>query len=541
MKHSTVPGLVFQPQTQRSLLAGIRQINTAIRPALGPNPRAVAIEDPLRAKAPELLTKGALIARRITDLPERSADVGAMLLRHMLWRQYELLGDGTATAALLFESLFADCVRYLAAGYDAQALKKQLLAGLDLAQKSLRASRITLDSAAQQAEDIEKLALAVCQAPALAAILGEAFATLGLYGQIDVQRGYSRQSEREYIQGVFWPGGSQSAALLADRPEPAQMTEAALFLSDLDFDDPRALMPIIEAAHQRAPALIIVCNEFSSRAVGLLTHINKRHQHFQALAVKLAREPSLRLQMLEELALMSGGRAFLQERGDRAATITPAELGYVPAAWLNKDFFCISQDRDNGESRAAFLLELEAQYQRAPDAETRAALRQRIGRLMGASAVIRVGGASEKDIKSRRDEVESAVKTLRAALESGVVLGGGIALLQCQPTLRRALGPNSSAEKRAAYNSLSQALAQPARQICVNAGAPDALAALENAPPQSGYDVRTGCIVNMRQAGILDAYEVLSATLENAVRTAALALTIDVIVHQRQPEYSKSP
>ena len=463
-----------------------------------------------------------------------------MLLRHALWKQYELIGDGTATAALLFESIFADCVRYVEAGYNVKSLQQHLLDGLDIIQQNLKAGVINLGSDAQ----IQQVVLTQCHDGELASILGEVFDTLGIYGKVEIQRGYGRRSEREYVHGVLWKGGIQGPELLFDKlNERSGMLDAAIFLSDLDFDDPRDLVPVIDVAHKKAKSLIIVCNELSSRGIGLLTHINATHPHFQVIAVKVSREPAERLAMVEELTLMCGGRPFLQGSGDGIASLDTEDLGQVPEAWANRDYFCIVRDGDDGESRAAFLLKLEERYQRTADADTREAIRKRIGQLMGASAVIRVGGSTESEIESKCELVEGVVKTIRSALESGVVIGGGIALLHCQSALRNSLSCDNNGAKRAAYLSLIKALEQPIRQICLNAGhhAINKLTLIDTERPHCGYDARNDCIVDMYRAGILDPYEVVSSSLANAIRTAALALTIEVIVHRRSPEFSSMP
>ena len=535
------PGLVFQPETQEGLIDGVCQVIAAIRPTLGPMPRCVGSENPIRTKPPEILYKGALIARRITDLAHPDADVGAMLLRHMLWKQYELFGDGTATTALLFESIFADCIRYLTAGYDAQSLRKHLLSGLAVVQQHLKSGTIALEGGDQ----VEQIAASLCTEEGLPSILSEIFDTLGVFGKIDIQRGYSRVTRHEYIHGVVWDGGLHGPELLFDRVNARSLVaDAAVFLSDLDFDDPRDLLPIIEATHLKAKALIIICRQLSSRGLGLLSHINDKQAPFKVIAVKLPTDTTKLLQMLEEAGLMTGARPYLQDSGDTIENLNPDHLGSVTEAWANSDYFCITSDHDQGSTRASFLQKLHDQYQSTADQDTKYAIRERIGHLMGAAATVSVGGTTDAEVQTKSEHIEGVVKTLRSALETGAVCGGGVALLHCQSALRDKLASEHEDAMHAAYASLIRALEQPFRQICVNAGSdPGCIrqAVVNSKSANYGYDARSDRIVDMIQAGILDSYELISFSLTTAVRTAALAQTIDVIVHHRRPEYSHTP
>ena len=535
------PGLVFQPQTRQGLIAGVRQINAAIRPTLGPLPRCVGIENPIRNKAPEILDKGALIARRITDLKQPDADVGAMLLRHMLWKQYEIFGDGTATTALLFESIFTDCNRYLTAGYDAQSLRRHLLSGLAIVQRNLKSETIALEGGDQ----LEQIAASLCTEERLPSILSEIFDTLGVFGKIGIQRGYGRATRHEFTHGVMWDGGIHGPELLFDKMNARSLVaDAAVFLSDFDFDDPRDLVPIIEAAHHKARALVIICRQLSSRGIGLLSHINKKRSTFKVIAVMTPTDIAKQLQMLEETTLMTGARAYLQGSGDTIENLIPDHLGHITEAWANNDYFCITDDRDQGKSRSSYLLKLHEQYQSTTDQEAKHVIRERIGHLMGAASTIMVGGASESEVQSKTEHIDGAVKTLRSALESGVVFGGGVALLNCQSALHDKLSTEDDGAMQAAYLSLIKALEQPFRQICVNAGYDPGLirqAIVRSNMANCGYDARSDRIVDMIQAGILDSVELISFSLTTAVRTAALAQTIDVIVHHRHPEYSNTP
>ncbi|MBK8023035.1 MAG: hypothetical protein IPK19_16825 [Chloroflexi bacterium] len=249
---------MFQPRIYQGFQQGIDLMVEAIRPTLGPLPRCVAVERIGRGEAPELLDKGALIARRIIALEQRDADMGAMLLRQMLWQQYEAVGDGTATAALLFQSLFSDGVRYVTAGGNAMRLRSALLKALAEAQACLMGMKTSMGGH----EAIARLAGTHGADVQTAEVVGEAFDVLGEYGRIDVRRGYGRNLEREYVHGMIWEGGLHAAELILDSVNRRTAFEdCAVFLSDLELDDPRQMVPLIEAASKRARSLVVVAGK----------------------------------------------------------------------------------------------------------------------------------------------------------------------------------------------------------------------------------------------------------------------------------------
>ncbi|MBL8160531.1 MAG: hypothetical protein JNJ61_00990 [Anaerolineae bacterium] len=518
---------------------GINLLVDAISPTLGPLPRHVAVERMQRGQPPELLDKGALIARRVTGLPDADAEMGALLLRQMLWQQYELYGDGTATAAIVFQSLFNEGVKYVTAGGSAMRLRTCLFEALQRILSCLAQQK----SSVQGREQIRQVAQTLSQDATTAEILSEVFDTLGEYGRVDIRSGHGRTLEREYLHGIYWASGIQSQELITDKiANKTDLERCAVFVSDFEFDDPRTLLPIITAAAQ-ARALVIIASKLSERAVSLLTHINKTPQRFQAIAVKVPTDHAARIRMLEDVARITGARLVLQAAQEDIQRIQAQDLGFAAQVWANQDYFCIVEDADGGERRAAYLAELHQRLQnKALEDEQRTLLRERIGQLQGASATLLVGGVGQSDIDERKAKLKEIVSALRSSLEQGIIPGGGIALLNCQSALRKHLDSDDT-DERAAYRMLARALEMPLRHILSNAGyeAGEVLARIQNEPGGYGFDVTAGQIRPMLAAGVVDSAGVVAAALERAVRTAALALTVDVLVHRRTPEFAANP
>lgn len=534
------PQVVFQPQTYQGIQQGINLLANAIRPTLGPMPRFVAVESISPGQPPERLDKGALIARRITGLIHPDAEMGAMLLRQMLWQQYERYGDGTATAAILFQSIFNEGVRYITAGGNAMRLRSFLLEGL----QSLLPCLMQQKTGVEGRKQIRQVALTLSHDDVTAETLSEVFETLGEYGRIDIRSGYSRTLEREYLHGTYWESGIHAQELITDKiAKKTELERCAVFVSDMEFDDPRTLLPIVTAASNHARALVVVASKLSERAIGLLSHINRTPQRFQAIAVKIPGDQMARIQMLEEIAHITGARLYLQAAQEDIQQIQARDLGFAERVWANEDYYCIAEDADGGQRRATYLTELYRRLQNQSLTEDqRAILRERIGRLQGAAAILLVGGTSRSDMDQRKAKLNEIVAALRSCLDQGIVPGGGIALLNCQSALKEKLD-SPDTDERSAYRILSRALETPLRQILENAGAEvgAVFAQIQHAGKEYGFDVTTGQIRSMADAGIVDSVAVAAATLSRAVRTAALALTIDVLVHHRNPSVESTP
>lgn len=515
---------------------GINLLANAIKPTLGPLPRRVAVERIHRGQPPELLDKGALIARRVTDLTDPDAEMGALLLRQMLWQQYERYGDGTATAAMLFQSIFNDGVSYITSGGNAMRLRTYLFEALQSALACLARQKSSVQGRAQ----IRQVALTLSQDATTAEILSEAFDTLGEYGRIDIRSGHGRRLEREYLHGVYWEGGVHSQELIRDKiANKTDLERCAVFVSDFQFDDPRALLPIITAA-AHTHALVIAASKLSERAIGLLTHINKTPQRFQAIAVRVPADHGARIRMLEDMARITGARLFLQAAQEDIQRIQTSDFGIAEQVWANQDYFCIVEDADGGQRRAAHLTELHERLQnKTLTDEQYTLLRDRIGQLQGASATLLVGGVGQSDIDDRKAKLKEIVSTLRSSLNQGIIPGGGVALLNCQFALRNQMNSDDT-DERAAYRILAHALEMPLRQILVNAGveASEVLVRIQNEPSGHGFDVAKGNIRPMLDVGIVDSAGVVAAALGQAVSSAALALTVDVLVHHRNPRYA---
>lgn len=540
MAQSRVRPLVFQPAAARGLQRGIGQIIDAVRPTLGPRPRLVAIQRPFGTAAPELLDDAGTIARRIVELADRDEDMGAMFLRSLLWRLHEEVGDGTATAAVLFGVVFDRGLRYIAAGGNAMQLRRHLEGGVQTILDELSGMVSPLSGQ----ESLTQLAASICYDPPLAALLGEIFDLIGQWGQLDIRQGQSRGLEREYVEGMYWDGGILSRYMIADEVKlETQLGPSAILISDFEIDDPHQLVPLLELAiGAEIGALLIVASRLSESALGLL--INQDAAKLRAIAVKT---PGLgadeQAAALQDLAILTGGRPLLTAAGDALSGLKVEDLGGARRAWANRHFFGVVGGGGDPRALRAHIAHLRGAFGRIEDSEARDKLRERIGRLLGGAATLFVGGATEAEIIARQELAQRTADALRGAIAGGVVPGGGIALLACRSALRRLLERSTDPDQRAAYDILLAALEVPARTLLSNGGydAAEILADIGRAGPGYGFDIVSGQIVDMAAAGIFDAVTVQQAAVRGAVMSAALALTIDVLLHHRKRETAYAP
>ncbi len=535
------PGLVFQPAVHRHIGAGINRLVAAIRPTLGPTPRTVAVTrlDDIR-KTPEVLDSGGVIARKVIEMAERDEDIGAMLARALICTQHERMGDGSATAAVLLGAIYRGGVRYLAAGGNAMRLRHYLERALASALEEL--DEMTAPVAGK--DKLAQVAEAICHDPPLAKLLGEIFDIIGAYGQLDVRKDHSRALRREYIEGMFWNSGLVSRDMIANQKELQTVYEApAIVIADFQVNDPRHIMPMLElAVEQKVKKLLLIVGELSGDAIAGLMMANGKLKNFAVMAVRgPGMNPDDRAAAVEDLAVVTGGVPLLQVMGQNLKDIKRENFGGARRAWASTQNFGIIGGQCDPRQLRRHVGNLQAQYEREDDSERRAKIRARIGKLMGGSATLWIGGLSESEIEARKSTAEATADAMRAAVREGVLPGGGLSYLNCRERLDSKLNNAADPDERAAYRILHEALTEPARAIYENAGYEpgEVLGRIAQAGEQHGFDALKGRLVD--NGALLDGAAILKMALKNAVMTAGMALTIDVLVRHRTPEIARDP
>jgi chaperonin GroEL len=528
--------VIFQPTAYKAMQTGINQMANIVRPTLGPLPRMVVLEHNTKNERPEILDDGGTIARRIVALPNRDQDMGAMFMRHVLWQQHEKAGDGTATTAVLFQSIFNQGVRYITSGGNPMLVRKHLEKGMEIVIDELKGMATRLEGQKKIAEVAES----ICYDHEMAGILGEVFDFLGEFGHLEIRSGRSRQIEREYVTGTFYKMPLFTAEMIKDRDKlMAYAEDVPVFVSDLDFDDSAQFSPLLRVAGESGiKALAIIANHVSDSAVAFLVSISRNPQKFQAFAVDAPIPEEGQPVILEDIAIQLGAKPFFKAFGSTAERVTFEDLGQARRVWADKEYFGFVNGKGSPQDVRKRIDELKKRYETAKDVEARNKVRVRIGKLLGGSATLWVGGNSDLDIEMRKARLERTVEAMRGALLKGTVPGGGVALLACRPAMQRMAAQSGDEEEKFAYHTLARALEEPARAIIQNAGCdPDVIIdRIDKAGAGQGFDVRAEKIADMAGVGIVDAASVTMSAVHSAFASAALALTVDTLIHHKKPE-----
>jgi chaperonin GroEL len=503
----------------------------------------VLIDRVLDSRMPELLDSGGVIARRIIQLADRDEDMGAMFVREVLCRLHDQVGDGTATAAVLFQSVYNAGIHYLASGGNAMRLRTCLEQGMRVILDHLTGMTVRVSGK----EKLAEVAESVCYDPPLASMLGEIFDIIGEYGRLEIRAGRGRELEREYVEGMYWERGLVSREMITDHRRAAtpgrlartEFENAAILISDLVIEEPHQLFPVLELAIQAdLRALLIVADKLSDRVIGFLL-ANKKPDKFQAVAVTTPGwGQEEQAWALEDLAVLTGGRPFVKAAGDTLGRINLDDFGRARRVWADHRNFGIVGGKGNPRTLRQHIAMLRAAFNGAEEPVRREKLLERIGKLLGGSATLWVGGATELEIERRKEVAERAAAAVRGAMLEGVMPGGGVSLLACRPILQQMLDQSTGPDERAAYRTLLKAMEAPTRTIIANAGydASEAMAQIKLTGPGYGFNVTSGQVADMLREGIYDVASVQKSAVYAAIASAAMALTIDVLVHHTRPE-----
>lgn len=530
------PRVVFQPDVHAGMLKGVKQIVGAIRPTLGPFPRIVLYDRTVgkTGRIPELLDDGGTIARRVIQIPGRDADVGAMLVRQVLWTLREEVGDGTATAAVLFQAVYEEGIRYLASGGNAMRLRVHLEQGLREALNVLE----SMTTGVEGKEELSKLATALVDDPELGKLMGEIFDVIGEYGRLEIRKGKRRGCEREYVEGMYWESGLLSRALITDMGrQRTEQHNAAVLITDLDIEDPRDLVPVLSTCLvEEIEELMIIARKMSDVTVGML--VMSREKGKIKVNVSAAKTPGTALSdqrvALMDMAVLTGGRPLLRGAGDTLRDVKASDLGRARRIWADRRHMGIIGGGGDPRQLREHIAHLRRLYANTSDADERASLQERIGKLMGGSATLYVGGVTETELDYNKEQASRAAEAMRGAMRDGVLPGGGAAFLAVRPMLLERMNQAVEPEERAAYRILARAFEAPIRTLLENTGYEpgEILERLASAGPGYGFDVVKGEVADMNDAGIRDITTVVLAAVRTAVKSAAMALTTDVVVHR---------
>ncbi len=540
------PSITFQPRSGKYLLHGVSALAELIRPTIGPTFRMVASEQVAgRNRPPELLSDGATLARRMIQLSNDPADVGAMLLRQAVWQVGERAGDGTATTAVLAHAIIKEAYKRVAAGANAMRIRVGIERAMDVAVHSLRDQSTPVSAR----RDLTRIADSLCHDEELARYLGEAFNIIGADGFVEVQTSRGRKIEREYVEGACWRSsvGYVSRNFAENTTTPRiTMQDASVVLIDGKLNDVdvagRIFTRLLQAGHKN---IFLVCREISETVLSVMT-VNHHKGNLKFLPVKMPVMESDKLAMFEDIAALTGATVFYLGETKDVSLFTPDMAGRVRRAWADATQFGLIGGRGNPRALREHIKTLRASMTQAKDKDKTeeqrmTAVRQRIARLMGGICVLSIGAPTEAEQKARQQIAERCVRAMYAIVRGGIVPGGGAAFLTCQNAVRKLAFDEPDVQ--AGVDCVARALESLMRAIARNAGHhPSTIVARARLAGQGfGLDALSGQIVNMREAGIVDSAEVLEQVLRAAGSVAATTVTTDVVYRHKKPQEAVQP
>lgn len=543
----TRPGVVFDHQ----MTAGIDVMANAVKGTLGPTPRMVAVERMSRDRTPELMDDAGTLARRLLQLPDPTTDAGAMLLRHAMWRIRELHGDGAATLAMLAQAMAHEAVRARAAGGHPALLRQGVEAGAAAAIAALRAGATPVAGGARGRAMLRGIATALCQDEELRNALVEVIEVIGAEAGVQVMPHEGRDIVREFAEGAMWDGGWIVPGFARTPGKPLDRAEdVAVVAVHGKLDDAQSILnglARIHAAGHSTVALII--DGLGDTGKDMLLQAHHRGL-IRILPLRVTKTDAELMLAFQDICVLTGATLLYGEDGPAAdaafAAIEPWQIGKVRRIWADdKRFGLIGGTRDPQKVRAAIALVRRQLDSSAPtQSEQIQLLRARLGRLNGGLGILRVGAVTQQSAEQRRDDAIRHARALQSAMTSGVVAGGGAALLHCQPAVLDAANRSADPDIALGMRVLAAALAAPQRQILENAtvSAPAVyIQRLLDAGSGAAYDVFAGRIVDAYDHGLLDAADVVAAILRSAVSGATMTLSTDAIVYHRKPQQSLTP
>ncbi len=531
-----IPDVILGEESRIGMLRGFGAMARLVAVTLGPIGGKIAnAREP--SGEPELLSDAATIVRRIIQLPERCEDAGAMMMRHIVWNMRQEMGDGSAVTAVLANSIAQEMHHMITAGANAMMLRRGI-------EKAVGAALEALDEISVPLEGEERIAAVATAASGDAEIgrlLGEIYDVLGAHANIVIEPYVATFHDRAYHEGARFKGGYLSTYLLTDTTRHlAILDDPYIVCADIDFDSLEHVRNILEQVLKAGgKSVFILCKFMSDKGIGLLSANNERGT-IRSCAAKIQPVGDLRQGTLENIALLTGAKPLTYKSGVDPDDISLADMGRCERVIVAKDYFMIVGGKGDKAAIRERVQSLRERLRNSMDAEERETLRELLKHFSAGVAELRIGALTSQERKALTETAEEAMKTVSAAMEGGIVPGGGAAYLACIPAVEAV---EAKGDEAIGVKIVARALEEPMRQIAINVGVhpPLAIAEARKAGVGYGLDARTKKIVHMIDAGIADPTVVVKRALQQAASGAIMLLTTNALVLHRKPKESFEP
>ncbi|RMD54037.1 MAG: chaperonin GroEL [Nitrospirae bacterium] len=527
--------LLFDEEARTSLLKGITILTNAVKETLGPKGRNAVLDK--KFGSPTITKDGVTVAKEI-ELKDPYENMGAQLVKEVATKTSDVAGDGTTTATVLASKIYQEGLRYVVAGGNAMDIKR----GIDLAVETVVNELRKISKDVVEKKEIAQVGtISANNDPTIGDLIADAMDKVGKDGVITVEEAKGIETTLEVVEGMQFDRGYISPYFVTD-PErmEVQLDNPLILLHEKKISAMKDLLPILEQVAKMGRPLLIIAEDVEGEALATLV-VNKLRGTLQVCAVKAPGFGERRKAMLEDIAILTGGQLIAEDLGIKLEHIKLSDLGTARRVTIDKENTTIVEGGGSPENIQARVKQIKTQIEETTSDYDREKLQERLAKLVGGVAVIHVGAATETEMKEKKARVEDALHATRAAVEEGIVPGGGVAYLRCLPALDKL---TLEGDKKVGVDIIKRALEEPIRQIATNAGLDGAIIANNvkaNSSLTYGFDANAEEYCDMMERGIIDPTKVTRSALENASSVASLLLTTSVVVTDIPEKEEKMP
>ena len=524
--------LKFDEEARRGLEAGVNKLADAVKVTLGPRGRNVVLDK--KFGAPTITNDGVSIAREV-ELEDSFENMGAQLVKEVATKTNDIAGDGTTTATVLAQALVREGLRNVAAGANPMSLKKGIEKAVSAAVDAIADQSVRVDDSKDQIANVAAISAADA---AIGEVIAEAIDKVGKDGVVTVEESNTFGMDLDFVEGMQFDKGYLSPYFVTDpERQEAILEDPYLLFNQGKVSSVQDLLPLLEKVMQTGKTLLIIAEDVEGEALATLV-VNKIRGTFNSVAVKAPGFGERRKAMLEDMAVLTGGQVVSEEVGLKIEGVSLDMLGTARKVVINKDDTTIIEGAGEASAVEGRIAQIKREIDETDSDWDKEKLQERLAKLAGGVAVVQVGAATEVELKEKKHRIEDALSATRAAIEEGVVAGGGTALLRSRSAIESVIGDLEGDEETGA-RIVHVSLEAPARLIADNAGFEGAVKVreIEMASGSTGLNAATGELVDLVEAGVIDPAKVTRAALQNAASIAALLLTTEALVADKpEPE-----
>ncbi len=518
--------LIFNEDARKKMLSGVEQIARAVKVTLGPCGRLVMLDK--KFGAPTITKDGVSVAKEI-ELKDPFENMGAQLVKEVASKTNDVAGDGTTTATVLAYAIVKEGLKSVAAGITPIEVKRGIDKAVAVAVEEIKKN----SRAVKGSEDITHVAtVSANNDPEIGKILADAIEKVGKDGVITVEESKNMDTTVKTVEGMQFDRGYISSYFVTDRERmEVNYNDAFVLIHDKKISSMKDLLPLLEKVAQTGKPLVIICEDMDGEALATLV-LNSIRGTLKCTAVKAPGFGDRRKEMLQDIAILTGGTVISEELGLKLEQAELSQLGQVKSVKIDKDNTTLVDGAGEKKAISDRVAEIKAQIEKSTSDYDKEKLKERLAKLSGGVAVINIGAITETEMKEKKFRVEDTLAATRAALEEGIVPGGGIALLEAAAALTEDAAKGLSDDEKVGFKIVRRALEEPIRQIAENAGVDGAVVAekAKNEKKGIGYNARTGKWVDLMEDGIIDPAKVTRSALQNAASVAGMLLTTECAI-----------